>query len=111
MRQMAEDKPSPSLSATQEIAQPTVADVMEVFHHFQADILQRIDKRDENVLTALRTILSDVLKQYQTQTSRSDDHERRIRALEKALERIRDQHNEIASEVTTLKIKANRGER
>ncbi len=105
---MAEEKKSSSLSTTQEIAPPTAADVLEVFQHFQINLLERIDDRDENVLKAIRGIISDVLEQYQKQTARADDHEKRIKELERWLEIFRQRYNEIASEVATLKLKMKR---
>lgn len=97
---LAEEKPT-SLSVTQEIAPPTAADVLEVFQHFQASILDRIDERDEHVLRALRGILSNVLEQYQRTQARTDDHERRLQGLEKL-------YNELASEIMAIKLKTKR---
>jgi DNA-binding SARP family transcriptional activator len=101
---MSEEKQT-SLSATQELAPPTAADVLEVFQLFQANLLDRIDDRDENVLKAIRGIISDVLEQYQKQTARADDHEKRIKELERWLEIFKHRYNEIANEVATLKLK------
>jgi hypothetical protein len=102
------DEASKSLSATQEIQPPTAADVLEVFAHFQASLLGRIDERDENVLKAIRGIISDVLEQYQKQTARSDDHEKRLKELERWLEIFKDRYNTMASELTSLRLKIKR---
>lgn len=104
----SEPKKATSLSVTQELAPPTAADVLEVFSHFQDDLLRRIDQRDANVLKAIRGIVSDVLDQYQKQTARSDDHERRIKEQERSMTISKERYNELASEVATLKIKVKR---
>lgn len=90
-----------SLSATQEIPSPTAADVLEVFQHFQDGILERIDKRDENVLKAIQQIASDVLAQYNRQATQLDNHEKRIKKLE-------EDYNKLSSELTTAKLKIER---
>jgi archaellum component FlaC len=98
---LSEDKPNPSLSTTQELKPPTVADVLEVFQRFQDSILDRIDQRDRSVLVNIQKIVSDVAAQYQRQTERSDDHERRIKSLET-------KYHELANDVATMKLKSER---
>lgn len=102
------DEASKSLSATQEIQPPTAADVLEVFQHFRGDLLARIDKRDENILKLIQKSLSEVLREYARTNKRADDLEKRVYENEKQIDALNRRHNELSSEVTTLKMKVER---
>jgi hypothetical protein len=90
-----------SLSATQELKPPTVADVIEVFQLFREDLLKQIDKRDENVVASMQKMASDFLAEYTRLAAADHDHVIKIANLERRM-------NDFATELTALKLKVER---
>lgn len=103
-----EEGKATSLSVTQELKPPTVADVIEVFGHFEKSLLERIDKRDENFLRLIQKTVSETLGQYTRLAEQGHDHAVRLEKAEVAIEVLKKQLNELTSEVQTLKLKVER---
>lgn len=105
------DDAKPSLSSTQELTPPTAADVLEVFQHFQEQLLSRIDVRDGQVLKLFQKATSEVLEQYTRMARTTNEHEHRLGRIEDAVEDLRRKHNELVSEMQAIKLRVGSSER
>jgi hypothetical protein len=77
----AETEASPDFGKTQPLAQPTTEDILEIFARFQEAIFARLDRRDENMLLAIKDIGATMVEHYERMTPRIDDHDKAIRKL------------------------------
>jgi hypothetical protein len=97
---MSEDK----MKETQEVPQITAADVLEVFRLFQDGLLERIDKRDANVLALMHKTVSELLADNHRLNRRGDDVDKRVAMNSRDIEELRKKQNDLTSEVAALKL-------